>query len=658
MASIDKEDECWIHTMKHIRQIPGTIYYEDLVELISFYGGSTIESDPLTYLNNYLELDGTKKKLFWSSVLKPNCHYTNFLKRNPITNEIYTVPSQRQILDPLIKCICDTYIYNENLYSDYPLLNNKKIHNLKKINSLKGKYTLDSQSATLDLKLGDPSQKIHYSNFDLQNICKEISSYERTNIQHIHSIDATNAVFHNEVTLSFSSSCRNNIDIQGCLIFNGATFFNKVTIRRLHIISENKAPAEDINSIIDFRNSRFFDDIELKAIDIVGNSLIRKISFEDARIEGKLIIDTCRLENISLYCFQAVFGDYISEFDCREENHQCILKPIHNEASDLICSKCLTKKERIILRNVQISAESEFHLVDIEMLTGIIVLQDIATLPIVRISPLPIKRKKNIFCPDVCLKVNNCEIHSPFFVKNVSTLTFFNTTNYSKIIEQNDWAEMPNKKSLKKKTYGLLGTVIPSNILIAIYNDNTDKDKKIDGINKAQEFIMIKENFASNGQYDYEDVAFILYMEYKPYIDAKMSDSGTAYSKITKFIYQFLYAVGKYGISPLRILVAMGATIISFALFVYFPMTIKLGTDAFVLSELEGEFWSLNSAEEFSYMDMLLASFLFSLQAMIPFVSQFISIHWITCLFAAIEGFIGTFLAGYFSVAVVRKTLR
>ena len=49
---------------------------------------------------------------------------------------------------------------------------------------------------------------------------------------------------------------------------------------------------------------------------------------------------------------------------------------------------------------------------------------------------------------------------------------------------------------------------------------------------------------------------------------------------------------------------------------------------------------------------------MFSLECVVPFVSQYERISMFVCVVTAIENAIGSFLVGYFSVAIVRKTLR
>lgn len=169
---------------------------------------------------------------------------------------------------------------------------------------------------------------------------------------------------------------------------------------------------------------------------------------------------------------------------------------------------------------------------------------------------------------------------------------------------------------------------------------------------------MLKENFAAAGQYDREDVAFILYMEYKPYIDAVNMGKKPSCLLRRKMLYQTLYALGKYGVSPGRVLISMLLTVLVFALGVYYPLALVLGTQAFSLSNSLGGIWMGEAATAASWLEMLIASLLFSLEGVVPFVSQFEPIHLGVCFAAAAENFIGSFLIGYFSVAVVRKTLR
>lgn len=158
-------------------------------------------------------------------------------------------------------------------------------------------------------------------------------------------------------------------------------------------------------------------------------------------------------------------------------------------------------------------------------------------------------------------------------------------------------------------------------------------------------------------------------MEFKPYINSTLRRRKRPGKKApykdawTNFLYKCLYATGKYGISPGRVIAALMVMVFLFG-FIYFGASCIQGVDAFSIGgTLEGVWDYTNEAlhrqiiQGPSFMK-LLVSFLYSLEGVIPFVSQFEPISLFVCIATALENALGSFLVGYFSVAVVRKTLR
>lgn len=127
------------------------------------------------------------------------------------------------------------------------------------------------------------------------------------------------------------------------------------------------------------------------------------------------------------------------------------------------------------------------------------------------------------------------------------------------------------------------------------------------------------------------------------------------------FLYKILYTAGKYGISPGRVIYAMFFVIAVFAL-IFVLFFVCIDKNSFSVGNTLSQ-WN-ESANEYvtikfdGILNTLGVGILYSLENVIPFVSQFEAIDLAVCIFTAIENFIGSFLIGYFSVAVVRKTLR
>lgn len=135
-----------------------------------------------------------------------------------------------------------------------------------------------------------------------------------------------------------------------------------------------------------------------------------------------------------------------------------------------------------------------------------------------------------------------------------------------------------------------------------------------------RQFAVLKELFHMQGDYDAEDKAFIAYM------DAK------AKAGRLRLGYKLLKMVGGYGTKPLRILVCMLLCVV-----VFFGLQCVC---ALALGNFQ--FWNVASV---SFLGVL-------------GLANVEGVHWSIILVSFFESAIGLFLFSYFSVALVRRTLR
>lgn len=224
---------------------------------------------------------------------------------------------------------------------------------------------------------------------------------------------------------------------------------------------------------------------------------------------------------------------------------------------------------------------------------------------------------KTAFNFRMCQKliIENCNIIDNVILGGMDILSLRACRNQGKILT--NW-EKKEKDSEGNKNYP---------ILLAIMH-NTD-----DNITKAEQFILLKENFANLGQYDYEDEAFIQYMNHK----CKNSP--------IRGIYGILKGIGQYGISPARVLLTMLWTVVVFS-FLYLICAFFV-PDAFSYSVAENGVWG-----------SIVNSLYLSVSNLVSYNSSVEPCSFTTIMLAIIESIIGWFLLGYLSIAVVRKTLR
>jgi len=345
---------------------------------------------------------------------------------------------------------------------------------------------------------------------------------------------------------------------------------------------------------LSFRNAKFYldDDVEIAQNTIKMNEItfrntkmfVRDLIFDGVVVDGEI-------ENKILSFEDAVIeAKYISFSKMKLNN------------AILFCYQAIMKDAS--LRFVEPQFENSTLDFEDSIVKDIIMLN---------ISGLP----KTAFNFRRCQKliVENCNIVDNVILSGMDTLSLRACRNQGKILT--DWAKK-EKDAEGNKNYP---------ILLAIMH-NTD-----DNITKAEQFILLKENFANLGQYDYEDEAFIQYMNHK----CKNSP--------IRGIYGILKGIGQYGISPGRVLLTMMWTVIAF--FFMYLFCAFFVSESFSYSITENGPWGC-----------IANSFYLSVSNLVSYNSSIYPCSFVTILLSIVESIIGWFLLGYLSIAVVRKTLR
>ena len=637
----------WYDAMAYIRTIPGTVYEDQMYELIKgTYGITDINED--LELIDWIRLNAPTEEL----------KQRTFLKIDHSTGGIYTIPSQRKYLDPLINEMCgfkfNRHLYLDNYCADI-LPSDAEIYDFTNgLTNEKTKKLFREEDGRLYIFF--PENCI-IRNFSLND------AIANTKAKSIGYIVAEGVIFEGKTDFSFEGDLRDCPSVMGGLFFDRSTFTDDFEMRNISVnFSRTIHSANDKSystNKIDFRNTRFFGRAIFRDISFSGETADTEISFEDSRISSGISFINVIFDHTKLNLFQTVFGRFIDNPDC-------------NSNEPTICS--VKSRNHFKLINVSFSEDSIIDMSDSEICYGEITLRNISPLPTAKLCLSPIVYSSNIHeCPDCILLIENCENTQTQYISNVSELSFNNTRNYGKIIDDDNWGIFP--KIYRTKTRGIFGTSIggtkiSNNLLIAVYNYANITNNPDINRNKSNDFIMLKENFSSLGLYDDEDDAFILYMEFKSYNiwyrqnknnKKKLKNSRHRNSKAYSILYRLLYDTGKYGISPGRVVSAVTILVFFFTI-VYFIFACLLGTKAFSIGNtFYGQFmYDANMVSQANRLSLstLLISFLYSLESVVPFVSQFEPINIGVCVFTAIENAIGSFLVGYFSVAVIRKTLR
>ncbi|MCR5254477.1 MAG: potassium channel family protein [Acetatifactor sp.] len=268
--------------------------------------------------------------------------------------------------------------------------------------------------------------------------------------------------------------------------------------------------------------------------------------------------------------------------------------------------------------------------------------------------------------PASCIETNLCILscyflsHASIDITHIKHLFFDGCTN-SSVLSINASADYSDEqKSIALFNHSNVGTLninwgrikdAVKRFDFSFLNDIKDKPfvlerfSELDNLDelKADEYVMLKENFHNQGRYDWEDEA---YVEFKR-IDTNLLKFQKGVSGIGKKaknrikypILKILERIGKYGTDPFSVFLTMILSVIFFGgLYSWLPCA-EISASIDKIHWWSGLYYSAITFFTIGYGDL-------SAQ------------NGLTAVLCALEGFLGVFLMSYFSVALVRKILR
>ncbi|MFZ2539314.1 MAG: potassium channel family protein [Oscillospiraceae bacterium] len=175
------------------------------------------------------------------------------------------------------------------------------------------------------------------------------------------------------------------------------------------------------------------------------------------------------------------------------------------------------------------------------------------------------------------------------------------------------------------------------NIKKLIYSQDSNHKQK------AEQFLLLKENFHNIGRYDDEDKAYLEYKRCVRKSKSKNEDNlgfnGIWYKVRNPFEWLIADVIGHYGTNPVRVFISMICTVFLFAVLYTHLGIILPDKSVFESGFLSCLYYSCITFLTIGYGDLLPASYK-------------------TAFAASTEGFCGVFLMSYFTVSFVRKILR
>lgn len=178
---------------------------------------------------------------------------------------------------------------------------------------------------------------------------------------------------------------------------------------------------------------------------------------------------------------------------------------------------------------------------------------------------------------------------------------------------------------------------------LILSQDNSDRQK-------SEQFLILKQTYNATGRYADEDRAYVWYkrLELKADLEYAIEDKplNGLWAYPTAFFKWLLFdKIGLYATEPLRVLFSV---LVIYTCFSLLYIVLPFMTDTFIDTGANG----------LSELGIVAKSFYFSAITFLTVgYGDFYPVG-IMRLFASIEGYVGVFLMGYFSVAFVRKVLR
>ncbi len=246
------------------------------------------------------------------------------------------------------------------------------------------------------------------------------------------------------------------------------------------------------------------------------------------------------------------------------------------------------------------------------------------------------------------ISFKSCHLDSYFDLR----LRFCNFIDLSDTIVRDIIDMKPYKEQSSIKSFRFDGMRLLGSIHINWYKNNVKEiisSQEMTNEIKAEQFLILKENFNNIGAYDFED---------KAYIEFKRHEEKVIVSKqLKRKKYNFLWVyptawfrnlvfdkAGLYATDPIRVLLSMFISYTAFSLIFVFMAILNMG--------------GLSGSEGQNLISIIGDSFYFSAITYLTVgYGDFCPLgidRWI----AGIEGFVGVFLMAYFTVAFVRKILR
>ncbi|HBX50187.1 MAG: hypothetical protein A2275_16510 [Bacteroidetes bacterium RIFOXYA12_FULL_35_11] len=215
----------------------------------------------------------------------------------------------------------------------------------------------------------------------------------------------------------------------------------------------------------------------------------------------------------------------------------------------------------------------------------------------------------------------------------------------------------PSEFPVEIKYLNLTGLCLLGRIYMDWKANNVEKlitdQKKTNNREKSEQFRILKQNFNANGNYDYEDKAYVLFKRYEERAElqeALISKPKVAVLHYSMFALKWLLydKMGKYATDPFRVLLSAALTLLFFSVLHFIVFMYN--------SEAYG---NIDPKNQLDIISQFGATVYYSTITFFTVgYGEILPLTGAARLVAGLEPFFGVFMMSYFTVAFARKILR
>ena len=617
--------------IKFIRREAGRVYRD---QLNNVFGKSQTTGDSVSSCIDHA------KKMGW--ILEDD------------TKGIVTIPSSRDTIDSVVNnvMICPSTAKEIQFDKDF-------LWRVVKIEQYGwGKIELNRETMGIVVEV---FPWITITGFNIDDIYlyfyNECKNEKEKRLLHFEGIVARSVRFKGNTVLSVRLREDQRTWFEGRIDFRWSVFEGELFVDDLVFKASNNSflVGTKDNGQICFRGCVFNGGFSFRNLVLQNTSVDTIVSFEDAIVKERFAILHSDLGHANINCFQMVAGDFVF---CPESREKLYINDI--EYNNMVVEKPTVNPVTVCLKDLAMYDDAIIDLSSAEFFDGSqIKVEDIPLLPniFLNFQKKVVGQDEKGNCPEISLSIENCSLYGIMRIGNVSKLSLKEFTNLGTIesAPEIEWGQMRCDCKFPGSSDKLVGAVQNQYLhnkaeLKSKKSNEKQREKRRIVYETAQSFNILKKNYEVCGKNDSEDDALVHYMWHHHRINGQVCTKRIWFKEAGCWaLYRVLYWTGKFGTSPLLIAISFMVSIIIFA--VVFDIGFVIGNGGFdgLISSITS-LWNLKDD-----------AFTYSISCILPISAKFelgVELKKWATVCGNIEHILGSILIWYFSIALVRKTMR